>query len=423
MKIRLNLGILFLGLSVLIWLVLVARTQAQPETTHTTYLPLTQNQNSTLSAYQLLLLSNRDGTMQLYTMRGDGQGFRRLSDLPAKTPLWSPDGSQVLFASPTTNGDNLYVVNLDGTMLRTLTTLPGDEFGAAWSPDGTEILFLHDDGATETRELYLVSLNDDAPRLIATNSALKDAMWSPSGGQIAYVADEYADNPTAFRYQIFVYHRITEETHQITTDSVGYELHGWVEQGKQLLISSDYSNDQRDLFTVQADGSNLRQFSKNAGVETVYAISADGEQVAYSLNQLSSASAELYDQRIQGEETQVLSERFCDHSTCGLETVAFDPSGSQLLYVTWYANSATYRPSQLWTVHTKTAAPVWEALLQDVYHPFWVNEDTLIMHRKGDPYNVFSLVPYLYDLHTGIEIPLMSGGNFQTTVQEVRYLP
>lgn len=423
MKIRLSLGILLFGVSLFIWLAWIPRTQAQPEATFTTYLPLVQNRPSALAIYQLLLLSNRDGAMQLYTMRGDGQGLRRLSELPAKAPQWSPDGSQILFASPTASGDDLYLVNLDGTNHHALTTLPGDEFGATWASDGTQILFLHDDGATPSIDLYVVSLNDDSSRLIATNPALKAAIWSPSGEQIAYVADEYADDPTAFRYQVFVYTEATTLIQQVTHDSVGYELHGWVEKGKQLLISPDYSDDQRDLFVIQADGSNLRQFSKNLGVETVHAISSDGEQVAYSLNLLNTSSAKLYDQRIQSDATQVVSEQFCHHSTCGLETVAFAPNGNALLYVTWHANSATYRPSQLWLVHPQEPAPEWEAALQDVYGPLWVNDHTLIVHRTADPYDLFSLVPYIYDFETGSETALLPLGTSQSTVYGVKYLP
>ncbi len=423
MNIQLKLRFLLWGFAAVVWLVLMVRTEAADSAVHSTYLPLVQRHRSSFSDYHVLLLSNQAGAMHLYTMRGDGQGLRRLSGLPAKAPQWSPDGGQVVFASPGEHGDNLFLVNLDGTDHAALTTLPGDEFNAAWSPDGQALLFMHDEPSGGAVDLYMLALNDATPRLIASNPALQNARWSPDGAHIAYTADETPADPDTFRYQVFVYDLAAAQSRQLTGGAEGYVLQSWVEKGKQLLISSDDAGDQRDLYIIRLDGSDIRLFSDHHGLETVHAISPDGEQVAYSINQPETDSAELYDQGIAAADHRVVSETFCQSSTCGLESVAFAPDGNQLLYVTWYAHSASYRPTRLWLVHPQHPAPDWEAALTDVYSPLWLNGDTLIVHRKSDPYDLFSLVPYLYDLKTGTETLLLPLSASQSTVYAVRYLP
>lgn len=55
---------------------------------------------------------------------------------------WSPDGKTVVFTSNTNEEDfDLYLVDGDGSNLRQLTDLPGDEYAPAWSPDGKSIAF------------------------------------------------------------------------------------------------------------------------------------------------------------------------------------------------------------------------------------------------------------------------------------------
>jgi dipeptidyl aminopeptidase/acylaminoacyl peptidase len=92
-----------------------------------------------------------DGTQRLYTANADGSAAqlvlpsppgRETADVEAD---WSPRGNQLLFVRFTFGGpldSDLYVVRTDGSGLRRLTNTPDQlELQPAWSPDGTKISF------------------------------------------------------------------------------------------------------------------------------------------------------------------------------------------------------------------------------------------------------------------------------------------
>jgi hypothetical protein len=74
----------------------------------------------------------------LYSVRPDGTGVRQLGR--GASPSYSPDGRRIAFRL----GDDVWVMNADGTGRRQVTELGDDsEFDPTWSPDGTRIAFAH----------------------------------------------------------------------------------------------------------------------------------------------------------------------------------------------------------------------------------------------------------------------------------------
>ena len=73
-------------------------------------------------------------------------------------PAWSPDGTQIAFASDRDSGDSsrleIYVMRADGSDVRRLTFDEADDRHPAWSPDGSSIaLTTNRDG---NREIYVM---------------------------------------------------------------------------------------------------------------------------------------------------------------------------------------------------------------------------------------------------------------------------
>lgn len=93
---------------------------------------------------QIAFASNRGGTRQLWVMNADGSAPRPITDLTdmGGRSDWSPDGTRLTFyAGPRANlGRNVFIINVDGSGLTQLTN-GGDNLGPAFSPDGAWVAF------------------------------------------------------------------------------------------------------------------------------------------------------------------------------------------------------------------------------------------------------------------------------------------
>jgi TolB protein len=131
----------------------------------------------------------------VYLVGVDGSSLRRLTSGGAAefNPAWSPDGKRIAFARAVGRRFDLFVCGSDGSGLKRLTKTPtADEDFPAWSPDGTRLVFARYDGGFEqgTGDLWLV--DDDGSHetlLLGGPGDHSQATWSPDGGQIAFVEE------------------------------------------------------------------------------------------------------------------------------------------------------------------------------------------------------------------------------------------
>ncbi len=83
---------------------------------------------------RLAFESDRAGGRDVFTVRADGRGLRRLTEHPAldEGPAWSPDGSRIVFTSERDGNAEIYTVRADGSGERRLTRDPAKDESPDW---------------------------------------------------------------------------------------------------------------------------------------------------------------------------------------------------------------------------------------------------------------------------------------------------
>jgi len=135
------------------------------------------------------------GQYQIMLMDRNGGNLGNIPQLSGWDPTWSPDGKQILFASDRNGTVQLYTVNVNGRNLIRLTSLPAIRGRSDWSPDGRFIVTYS--GTPWDREVYIMNADgSDVRQLTPTGGNSQGPSFSPDGKWVAFTAyfDHYGDD-------------------------------------------------------------------------------------------------------------------------------------------------------------------------------------------------------------------------------------
>lgn len=161
---------------------------------------------------------SRDGDLIVYARFVDGQGqditvtslnsgntwtvFDASDEgVSAYDPVWSPDGSQILFTAGEAGvSRDLYVADADGSNRQRLTSR-GDLGGRNdWSPDGRTVAFYA--GSRPNRHIYTLDITTGSETRVTSGGDNTAPSFSPDGQYIVYMSFDSNDNAQVFRMRL-----------------------------------------------------------------------------------------------------------------------------------------------------------------------------------------------------------------------------
>ncbi len=216
---------------------------------------------------------------RLYTAAADGSDLRRLADIHAEYPSWSPDGSKVAFDDGSTIAirdwsnarGHIYIVNADGTGLAQATSGEGAEFTPAWSPDGTHIALTATGQAGSPPGIFILDIATGEMHPITANPYAgyldKEPDYSPDGEQIVFVRDRQLVEAGGSKdlAALFVVNADGSGLRQLTPWEAAVGTPSWSPDGSTIVfrggIVAPPPSGPSHVFVIGADGRGMRQLT------------------------------------------------------------------------------------------------------------------------------------------------------------------
>lgn len=226
----------------------------------------------------------------IWLMNADGSKRRRLTHSGPDTdfdPDLSPDGRHVVFrtsrgrydADPNGIGlEGIFVVDTRTQRERQIQPPAGGLF-PAWSPDGRKIAFSGLPHSGDVRDTIHL-MNPDGSGVVDLGPMGECTTWSPDASKLAFCSHSGDGN-----WAVWVIDADGGKQRQLTHPTLIQPAgaHGdypgaWSPDGGRIVYTSDADGD-RELFIMNADGSNQRRLTYFRGADAANAWLPDGRIV------------------------------------------------------------------------------------------------------------------------------------------------
>ncbi|MEX1247665.1 MAG: DPP IV N-terminal domain-containing protein [Anaerolineales bacterium] len=215
----------------------------------------------------VLFVSNRTGRYQVYEVdvaSGDVIPLTDLATDSAHAPEASPDNSHIVFYA-THDGvgyplsHNLWIAERDGSNPTQITHRAGGAWDPVWSPDGTRILFASEvDGAPQ---LFMINADGTDARQVTDFSGIRGRNdWSPDGVTLATYRG------SSWEWDIYAFDADGENLRKLT-DGLNNLAPSFSPDGLWIAFMSYRDHPREDLgceiYIMRVDGSDVRRLTDN----------------------------------------------------------------------------------------------------------------------------------------------------------------
>lgn len=214
-----------------------------------------------------------------------------------EVPLREPGGAYVW---PIYEGYDIFKANLDGEIIAQLTDTPGYDAEATLSPDGTKIVFT----SMRTGDLELFIMDTDGSNVVQITDELGydgGAFFSPDGKKLVFRASRPKTPEEIEKYKSLLAQGLVEPTEMeiFTVNIDGTDLRqitdlgnaNWAPyfhpSGEKILFSSNHKSQYGfpfNIYMINVDGTGLEQITFDNNFDSFPMFSYDGKKIVFASN-------------------------------------------------------------------------------------------------------------------------------------------
>ncbi len=267
--------------------------------------------------------------------------------------VWTPDGKRA--AAVVYDGDYApYVLELKtGNVQNMLKWLPqnaaGDYIHAAWSPDGIWLTLIADRRITNTiihADIYKVNAVNGRYVRMTNFPKLQPShpVWSPDGKRLAfYGLNEPKENGGHVNYEVYTVNADGSNLVNLTNHPTLDKVRSWSPDGKKIVFRSWRSvldgaepKNVPDLYMMNPDGSDVERLTFSAALEFDASWSPDSQWIVYASSPADTddpADEGIYRLRVATKEVQLIKRVQADNVAWVLagksRFLSVDPAGKK----------------------------------------------------------------------------------------------
>lgn len=220
---------------------------------------------------------------EIYTMNPDGSDARRISNAAGNdmSPVWSPDGSKIVFYTNNRNGNfnEIFIMNPDGSGQTGIVT-GGNSANPSWSPDGSKIVY--QSSVSGNIDIYTMNANGSGSLRLTTAVGFDGVpVWSPDGSKIVFQSQRDGNN------EIYIMNSDGTGQTRLTTVPAAFDVApDFSPDGSKILFASNRSGNFQ-FYTMDLTGGNVQQIGAapvlNNTTLPLARWSPDGTKIVFSL--------------------------------------------------------------------------------------------------------------------------------------------
>lgn len=314
--------------------------------------PLSGILNSSFAAYspdgkRIAYLSGFFGNNELFVSDSDASNKTRitseeyLQDLPI---FWSPKEDKIAYIK---YGD-IYIINSDGKNRIKLTTdaniatasfiIVGNPVlvKLAWSPNGSKIVFI-----TDKQELYTVNTDGSNPEKLSEKFTPKNnftsysdfvnPVWSHDSKKIAFISHLEGKS------SIYTVNADGTDLKQLVENTNYSSKLSWSPDGEKIaFVTGDYDNGEINVINI--DGTNRKQLTNNSTNDEYPLFSPDGKKIAF----LSSKNKNFFKNNIYLMDTDGSNQKKLTNSSGYKFNFSWSKNSEKILFTSNRNNRTNY---------------------------------------------------------------------------------